>query len=131
MTCGNCEYTDGMCYTSNPPKRKCELTGEFHFYDHQCDCNIVKLLEEQRQKEVEELLDKPLIVKLNAVDAGSVSEYLCPIENTVSTHTCRIIPCMICGQDLEVDLFTAGPQICEDCKKAILFIRNKFKEELI
>ena len=36
-TCAFCEKTDGMCYTSNPPKRKCIITGKFHEYDHICD----------------------------------------------------------------------------------------------
>ena len=36
-TCAFCEKTDGMCYTSNPPKRKCTITGKFHEYDHICD----------------------------------------------------------------------------------------------
>jgi hypothetical protein len=40
--CGNCEFTDGMCYTSNPPKRKCTITGEYHYYDHPCDVPIDK-----------------------------------------------------------------------------------------
>lgn len=39
-TCGFCEKTDGMCYTSNPPKRKCTITGKFHEYDHICDVPI-------------------------------------------------------------------------------------------
>ena len=36
-TCAFCEKTDGLCYTSNPPKRKCTITGQFHEYDHICD----------------------------------------------------------------------------------------------
>jgi hypothetical protein len=39
-TCAFCEKTDGMCYTSNPPKRKCTITGKFHEYDHICDVPI-------------------------------------------------------------------------------------------
>ena len=39
-TCAFCEKTDGMCYTSNPPKRKCTITGKFHEYDHICDVSI-------------------------------------------------------------------------------------------
>ena len=39
-TCAFCEKTDGMCYTSNPPKRKCTITGKFHEYDHICDLPI-------------------------------------------------------------------------------------------
>ena len=37
MTCGKCDLTDGLCYTSNPPQVKCTVTGEFHTYDHECD----------------------------------------------------------------------------------------------
>ena len=36
-TCAFCDKTDGLCYTSNPPKRKCTITGKFHEYDHICD----------------------------------------------------------------------------------------------
>jgi hypothetical protein len=35
--CGQCNKTDGMCYTSNPPKVKCTVTGEFHLYDDKCN----------------------------------------------------------------------------------------------
>ena len=28
--CGSCDKTDGMVYTSNPPKVKCSVTGDFH-----------------------------------------------------------------------------------------------------
>lgn len=37
MKCGNCDKTDGLCYTSNPPKVKCTITGKFHEYDDECD----------------------------------------------------------------------------------------------
>ena len=39
--CGGCNKTDGMCYTSNPPKVKCTITGRFHFYDDVCDCDTI------------------------------------------------------------------------------------------
>lgn len=35
--CGNCDKTDGLVYTSNPPMRKCTITGKFHFYNDVCD----------------------------------------------------------------------------------------------
>lgn len=41
MHCGNCTKTDGLCYTSNPPKVKCTVTGKFHGYGDECDCNVV------------------------------------------------------------------------------------------
>ena len=37
MKCGNCDKTDGLCYTSDPPKVKCTITGEYHGYDDECD----------------------------------------------------------------------------------------------
>ncbi len=37
MKCGNCDKTDGLCYTSYPPKVKCTITGKFHEYDDECD----------------------------------------------------------------------------------------------
>lgn len=36
--CGNCDKTDGVVYTSIPPKVKCTITGKFHCYDDVCDC---------------------------------------------------------------------------------------------
>ncbi len=35
--CGNCDKTDGLVYTSDPPMRKCIITGKFHFYNDVCD----------------------------------------------------------------------------------------------
>ncbi len=35
--CGSCDRTDGLCYTSNPPKVRCTVTGNFHFYNDKCD----------------------------------------------------------------------------------------------
>ena len=35
--CGNCDKTDGLVYTSNPPMRKCTITRKFHFYNDVCD----------------------------------------------------------------------------------------------
>jgi len=37
MSCFNCKYNDGRCYTSMPPKFKCTLTGEFHTSNYQCE----------------------------------------------------------------------------------------------
>ena len=37
MKCGYCNYTDGICYTSNPPQVKCTITGKFRYYGEECD----------------------------------------------------------------------------------------------
>lgn len=36
LYCGNCDKTDGLCYTSLPPKVKCTITGEYHLYSDKC-----------------------------------------------------------------------------------------------
>lgn len=36
--CMYCEYRDGSIYTSNPPKYKCTITGEYHLALD--DCNV-------------------------------------------------------------------------------------------
>lgn len=36
--CGTCPYTDGAVYTSLPPKCKCTITNNFHYFGDACDC---------------------------------------------------------------------------------------------
>ncbi len=38
--CGNCHFTDGMIYTSNPPKVKCDFTGEYHDRNDLCSVEL-------------------------------------------------------------------------------------------
>ena len=66
--CGNCEFTDGMCYTSNPPKRKCTITGEYHYYDHPCDVPIDKFPNINKPKV--NYIDDP---KLSNIKQGSIT----------------------------------------------------------
>lgn len=43
MKCGECKKTDGLVYTSYPPKVRCCLTGNFHFMNDECDAvNTIK-----------------------------------------------------------------------------------------
>lgn len=38
MKCAYCKYNDGVVYTSNPPKYRCSVTGEYHLALD--DCNV-------------------------------------------------------------------------------------------
>lgn len=38
MNCGSCPFTDNLCYCSMPPRVKCTITNEFHYYSDECDC---------------------------------------------------------------------------------------------
>ena len=134
MTCGMCPFTDGMCYTSNPPKRKCTITNEFHYYDDECNCEYSRLLKEQEQQKVIVAVEESTPV-LNEFSANKIaaSEYEFPGATT--GYICEPIttfgtPCIICGETVFVDIWGAGPRACDSCKKAIKFIKEKFKEEL-
>lgn len=48
MCCGNCNNTDGMYCYSNPPKVKCIITGEYHYYNDKCNCT--KKIENKEDK---------------------------------------------------------------------------------
>lgn len=37
ITCANCQYNDGVVYTSMPPQYKCTITNEFHHNNDKCD----------------------------------------------------------------------------------------------
>ena len=37
MTCSNCDKTDGMVYTSLPPKIKCKISNHFHEIGDECE----------------------------------------------------------------------------------------------
>lgn len=37
MICGNCDKTDGLVYTSLPPKVRCKVSNSFHEIGDECD----------------------------------------------------------------------------------------------
>lgn len=40
MNCGCCDKTDGLIYTSMPPKVRCVFSDRFHTLDDKCDINF-------------------------------------------------------------------------------------------
>jgi hypothetical protein len=132
MTCGMCPFNDGMCYTSNPPKRKCTITGEFHFYDDECNCEYSRLLKE-KETSGESLIEcfPESAIRLNA-DHIAASEYEFP--DIVTEYICEPIttfgtPCIICGETVFVDIYGAGPKVCNSCKEAVQFVKDKLMEK--
>lgn len=59
MTCDLCPYTDGMVYTSMPPKVKCIITGEFHEYGDECNCEDVRDSRAEELEKIKELINRP------------------------------------------------------------------------
>lgn len=116
MNCGSCPHTDNLVYTSNPPQVKCGITGKFHYYDNECDCVLnapepvqIKVPEEEVDlKKLRELLESPIIT--TAVTTAWTS-------------------CLICGSEIPVGLCENHDKVCDDCKKAIKFIKEHFRYE--
>ena len=113
MKCCSCPHTDNLVYTSNPPQVKCSITGKFHYYDDECDCVLnaaepakIKIPEENIDLEkMREMLETPIM----------------PVPTAVCTN------CIICGSEIAVGLCENHTKVCDDCKKAIKFIKEHFR----
>lgn len=127
MTCGLCNKTDGMCYTSDPPQVRCTITGNYHLYNDNCDivgamnmvdrkdllnklrgfkhtesCIVAADLIEELQRELDQkAADYEVLAKMYA----KVSEDLC-----VRTKE---------RDDAIDDMEQYGANICAYCKKGL------------
>ena len=94
MMCKDCGKTDGMIYMSNPPKIKCEVTGQFHFLNEECNVETAT---------IESKCDMHLGVE--CIICGESIE-LTENENIALMY----------GK-------TVGPKVCDKCKEAIMNVR--------
>ena len=118
--CGNCPYTDGCCYTTIPPKVKCTITDKFHYYDDVCDC------EEQRMLKVVQ----DIKVTIERSDDCSTCGVIKVDDTNKISPIAQYTECMVCGMLIELSLYETGPKMCNECKRAVRFIKEKFREEL-
>lgn len=144
MHCGSCKHTDGCCYSSMPPKVRCVITNKFHYYEDVCDCEEAKFIRDA-------LLDTsdkdayalPLLNNITNSPSGSIN-ITAPAEavfpeaaeldhKNIIAWSDTIVgatPCLVCGEPVSLSYWQGGPKICNDCKKVIKFVKEKFKEEL-
>lgn len=155
--CDTCPYTDGAVYTSLPPKCKCTITNNFHYFGDACDC------EEARAKKVVDDIALAVEKKTGAPEDhivinnfDSLLDNKAPTINyTISTATTKLsaaeiaygvkreerpwddmiavssTPCLICGADISTNIYDAHQaKICPECQKAVKFIKEKFKSEI-
>lgn len=145
MICGRCPYTDGMIYTSLPPKVKCTITGEFHLCEHVCNCRNARKVKENLDRYKAEknesrqsaftVEDSGLTVLNGTADAISATIPNDAVTegatNVASIFDCVAeigFPCMICGDSIPTDFVYGGPKICTKCKKAVMYIREKLEK---
>lgn len=147
MTCGKCPYTDGLVYTSLPPKVKCIVTGEFHEYADLCNCENARKVKENlnsyaavkgeralyRNQEVSNFATTQgdSMTPLQATEINSaVTEIGATAVASIFDAVCAEIgtPCLICGETVEIGYFGGGPKICEECKQAVLHVKELLKK---
>ena len=164
MNCGSCELTDKFCYCSMPPKVKCIVTNEFHYYDDECNCvEAAKLQNEELERfkrKIREPCEPAPILALNydgpsapsvafigetpAAERKSLNKLHVNSETSnigvldteawvraASQVTEGSTPCLVCGESVMVNLFESYTKICPICKKAIMYIREKFGKEFV
>ena len=144
MLCGSCPYTDGLCYTTLPPKVKCTITNNFHYYDDACDCEdyLANKPSQEELDNIKKLLSAPLVVPDNMIqDYSSLSDLTIDEDTSIAgtglafhggISTDGVISavcttCIVCDAEIP----EGWRKVCPACKKAIKFIKEKFKEELI
>ena len=143
MRCGSCHYTDGCCYTSMPPQVKCVITNKFHYYDETCDCEAALAAREAEAADdyikysgdqlvlLDDILNStPDSVKITAPSFPGITE-LGRSSITWDDTIVGATSCLVCGEEVPLGFWQSGPKICDNCQKAIKFIKEKFKEELI
>ena len=159
MKCGSCLYTDGCCYTSLPPKVKCNITGEFRYYDDSCNCEDIKASKAAEFDKFRELISKPgSLMAVNYDSDRTPSVSITGEEADVAYKSLLKLPlygevdeasqddtdfwksnaisavgstsCLICGEDIMVNMWDSYVKICPTCRRAVKFIKEKFKKEL-
>ena len=150
MNCRSCLFTDECYYASLPPKVKCTITNQYHYYDDICNCEEVRIQKETVENCLAQKLSEPFKqidytedytdvsvsgTLLQAEEASSYKRLLNPEYNAGTTCGCTatavgVTFCLVCGDDIILTCYEGGPKICHICQKAIKFIKEKFKEEL-
>lgn len=133
MICGSCEYTDKLCYCSMPPKVKCIFTGEYHFYNDECNCEEgdFKARKIEELGHIKKMLSEPLIISNNLAAGGGFANAIKTNDVVVHTQPCTIcVKCAICEKEVAMSWYDGGVYVCDDCKKTIKFLKEKFKLEL-
>lgn len=127
MLCCNCPYTDGLLYLTDPPKVKCVITEEFHYKDFECNCECARLARANTMEDTAADTSVSVSVSvdnaepINWDDAYSTVATIAPVYSFAT--------CLVCRESFPVSVFESPTKICEDCKKAILFIKERFKGE--
>jgi hypothetical protein len=126
-----------------PPKVKCIITNEFHYYDDECNCEEARASKVEELAKIKEQLNEPIIAYSSDLTGGQlvwdgttvhegtlmVSDPF-DVANVSYDTVVGATDCLVCGEPVSLRVFEHGPRICESCKKAIKFIKERFKEEL-
>ena len=99
---------------------------------------VVAITGEEAAIAYESLLNPPLYGECEGANNDKIS--IKPITGSIdlNEYDKRLLEpiymyatkCLVCDTEVPVSFLGGGPMICPDCKKAIKFIKERFKEEL-
>jgi hypothetical protein len=142
MTCGSCVHADGYCYTSLPPRVKCTITGEFHYYGDECNCKDACEIKGEQLVAFYKALNNPILAYdpadttvLNGMGENKVNVDLTSLievneHDSYTTTTLGACNCLICGETIFINAGENSPKICDMCKKTVIYLREKFRDEI-
>lgn len=153
MKCGNCEHTDGLSYLSDPPKTYCKLMIKYFPVDSECCCEEKRLMKEAELEAFKSIMNRPgalmavnydsdkaPAVTITGEEAALAYESLLKLplhgecegdRAAVAAYTAvGSTSCLVCGEEITVNMWDSYIRICPSCKKAIKFIKEKFNKEL-
>jgi hypothetical protein len=94
-----------------------------------CDCEDARILKEAEVPSIYEAAHGPVPV-INQqellLDGNTITASL--MTNIAPIGICT--SCLVCGEDIPVALCENHIRICRECRKAIMLMKDKFKEEL-
>jgi hypothetical protein len=116
-----------------PPKVKCIFTGEYHFYNDECNCEEgdFKARKIEELEHLKKMISEPLGVAVSVPDHLQYDNFSVNNTAAINAMSCTIcVKCAICGDEIPMSWYGGGTYVCEECKKAIKFLKEKFKLEL-
>jgi hypothetical protein len=119
MVCGNCRFVCGANYTQDITQVKCSLTDEWHDLNFGCNCEAARQAELLKQASWQNFVDMSYSNTCGPADKSGTAS--CTPDATFCTR------CIICDHEFHLN---AGVMVCESCKRAVQFIKEKFKETL-
>lgn len=112
--CGYCGCTDNCICTSNPPKVKCNISGEYHFLGHSCNIadSVKQSYLDSRKQSNEHSKEESILVDGTDLDKISLNGTYVLKNDESGVTASKSIVCALVTNIL----------VCEECRKTIYLV---------